>query len=112
MQDALVLTVLGMGTVLIVLYILSLMIRLSGKIVGNKKSAAAPAAKAAPAAVKAAPAAAAAPAAKTDDSAVVAVIAAAVAAYLGTSTSNLVVRPVTVSSAWSAAGMLENTKKF
>jgi len=94
-----------MGTVLIVLYILSLMIRLSGKIVGNKKSAAAPAAKAAPAAVKAAPAAAAAPAAKTDDSAVVAVIAAAVAAYL-------VVRPVTVSSAWSADGMLENTKKF
>ena len=44
--------------------------------------------------------------------AVIAVIAAAVAAYLGTSPSNLVVKPVTVSTAWSAAGMLENTKKF
>jgi len=35
MMDALVLTVLGMGTVLIVLFVISLMIRLSGKIVSK-----------------------------------------------------------------------------
>jgi len=35
MQDALVLTVLGMGTVIVVLYIISLMIRLTGAIVAK-----------------------------------------------------------------------------
>ncbi len=35
MQDALVLTVLGMGTVICVLYIISLMIRLTGMIVAK-----------------------------------------------------------------------------
>ncbi len=35
MQDALVLTVLGMGTVICVLYIISLMIRLTGVIVAK-----------------------------------------------------------------------------
>ena len=35
MTDALVLTILGMGTVVIVLYIISLMIRLMGSIVAK-----------------------------------------------------------------------------
>jgi len=115
MQDALVLTVLGMGTVLIVLFIISLMIRLSGKIVGSNKQApkaAAPAAvKAAPAAVPAA-AAPAAPAAAAGDDKTIAVIAAAVAAYLGTSPANLIVRPVSVSNNWSYVGRIENTRSI
>jgi Na+-transporting methylmalonyl-CoA/oxaloacetate decarboxylase gamma subunit len=36
MTDALVLTILGMGTVLVVLYTISLMIRVLSKIVGTK----------------------------------------------------------------------------
>ena len=70
MVDAIVLTILGMGTVVIVLYIISLMIRLMGKVVGSKKPAAAAAPAAAPKA--AAPAPAAAP--KADDTKIVAVI--------------------------------------
>ena len=107
MVDALVLTILGMGTVVIVLYIISLMIRLMGKVVGSKKPAAAAAPAAAPKAV-AAPAAA----PKADDTKVIAVITAAIAAYLGTSPSNLVVRPVYTSDSWALVGRLENTKKL
>ena len=111
MQDALVLTVLGMGTVIVVLYIISLMIRLTGKIVASKAPKAAPA----PAATKAAPAAApaaAAPAPVVDDAKTIAVIAAAVAAYLGTSPANLVVRPISVSNNWSYVGRIENTRSL
>ena len=106
MVDAIVLTILGMGTVVIVLYIISLMIRLMGKVVGSKK----PAAAAPAAAPKAAAPAAAAP--KADDTKVIAVITAAIAAYLGTSPSNLVVRPVCTSSNWGLVGRMENTKKL
>ncbi len=111
MQDALVLTVLGMGTVICVLYIISLMIRLNGKLVGNKAAKAA----SAPAATKAAPAAApaaAAPAPVVDDAKTIAVIAAAVAAYLGTSPANLIVRPISVSNNWSYVGRIENTRSL
>lgn len=115
MTDAFVLTILGMATVLIVLFVISLMIRFLGNIVGNKvksaPAAAAPAAKAAPAKA-AAPAPAAAPA---DDTKVVAVITAAIAAYLGTSPCYLGVinvKPASVSSPWSTVGRLENTKKI
>ena len=97
MVDALVLTILGMGTVVIVLYIISLMIRLMGKVVGSKKPAAAAAPAAAP---------------KADDTKIVAVITAAIAAYLGTSPSNLVVRPVYTSDSWALVGRMENTKKL
>ena len=111
MQDALVLTVLGMGVVIIVLYIISLMIRLTGKIVSSRPAKAAPA----PAATKAAPAAAPAAAAAApvvDDAKTIAVIAAAVAAYLGTSPANLVVRPISVSNNWSYVGRIENTRSL
>lgn len=37
MTDALVLTILGMGTVLIVLFVISLMIRLTGSIVSKAR---------------------------------------------------------------------------
>ena len=48
MQDALVLTVLGMGTVIVVLYIISLMIRLNGRLVASRSAKAAPAPAATP----------------------------------------------------------------
>ncbi len=109
MQDALVLTVLGMGTVLCVLFIISVMIRITGSIVNSRNAKAAPA-TAAPAATKAAPAAAA--AAPADDAKTIAVIAAAVAAYLGTSPENLIVRPISVSNNWSYVGRIENTRSL
>jgi sodium pump decarboxylase gamma subunit len=98
-----------MGTVLIVLFVISLMIRLLGNIFG-KKSASAPAAAAPKAAPAAAPAAPAAP--KGDDTQIIAVITAAVAAYLNTSPSSLVVRPLAVSAAWTQVSRIENTKKI
>ena len=112
MQDALVLTVLGMGTVIVVLYIISLMIRLNGRLVASRSAKAAPAPAATKAAAPAAAPAAAAPAPVVDDAKTIAVIAAAVAAYLGTSPANLVVRPISVSNNWSYVGRIENTRSL
>ena len=94
MQKAAMNTAMGMGTVFVMLIIISLIISCFTfinkvqKKSENKKTAAAPA----PAAAAAAPAPAAVP--QTDDLELVAVIAAAIAAATGTSTDDFVVRSI------------------
>ena len=89
-------TVIGMGTVFVILIFISLVIALLPKVTGMIENAGkikveAPAAKAAPAPVAAAPAAA---EELADDLELVAVISAAIAAYTGTSSDGFVVRSI------------------
>lgn len=106
LQDAVVLSVLGMGTVLILLFVLQLVINILSKVFPEKSSKPDPK-PAGAAATQSAPAAA--PAASGTEEEIVAVLTAAVAAYLGTSADNvrLVVRPIQTSAAWAQAGRLE-----
>ena len=90
-------TVIGMGTVFVILIFISFVIALLPKFTAmienaGKKKEAAPAPKAAPAPVAAAPAAAAEE--LVDDLELVAVISAAIAAYTGTSSDGFVVRSI------------------
>lgn len=107
MSDALILVVLGMGTVFILLYVINIMIVVLGKLLGPKS-------KAAPAETKAqkAETGPAAEAAGGEDEGELAVLfAAAVAAYMGVEPNRirLVVRPVKTSDAWAQAGRMENS---
>ncbi|MEG2203811.1 MAG: OadG family protein [Oscillospiraceae bacterium] len=103
MELALILTILGMGTVLILLYIINLIIRLMGKIFAEKKVPALPT-EADFAAVESA--------VSEDEDELIAVITAAVTAYLGSSAaSGLTVRPFAAPAcAWAAASRAENTQ--
>lgn len=89
-------TIIGMGTVFVILIFISLVIallpKLTGMIENFGKKEEAPAA--APAAPKAAPAAPAAAEELADDLELVAVISAAIAAYTGTSSDGFVVRSI------------------
>ena len=109
MRDAVILAVLGMGTVLILLFVINLMIVAIGKLFGPKETKKIENPK--PGGAVSSPAAAApvTPAASSKDEAIVAVLAAAVAAYLNTSPDRvrLVVRPIQTSAAWAQAGRLE-----
>ena len=112
MAEVIVLTILGMVTVMLVVYVVGLVIKLTGKIMVSReqKAKAAKAAAAQAAAPAPAPAAAPAPAPAADNGKIIAVITAAVAAYLGTSPSNLVVKPISTSGRWALAGRLDNIK--
>ena len=114
MAEVIVLTILGMVTVMVVVYVVGLVIKLTGKIMVSReqKAKAAKAAAAQTAAPAPAPAAAPAPAPApaADNGKIIAVITAAVAAYLGTSPSNLVVKPISTSGGWALAGRLDNIK--
>lgn len=115
MNDALLVTALGMGIVFLVLMIICGMIAVMGKMFSSKK-AAAPAPKAAPAPT-------AAPAVQqntANDEEVVAAIMAAVSAYMGgqsfriNAITPLVVRPMvrnSETSPWTAAGISENNHR-
>lgn len=106
MGDAVILLVLGMGTVFILLYAINVMIVVLGKLLGPKSEAA-------PTDVKAQ---------KTetvqvdeaagieDEEELAVLFAAAAAAYMGVEPERirLVVRPVKTSDAWAQAGRLEN----
>lgn len=107
LQDAVILAVLGMGTVMILLFVIQIMINILGKIFGPKTNVQQDPKPAGAAATQSAPAAA--PAASGTEEEIVAVLTAAVAAYLGTSADNvrLVVRPIQTSAAWAQAGRLE-----
>ncbi|MEG1849199.1 MAG: OadG family transporter subunit [Oscillospiraceae bacterium] len=98
MELALILTILGMGTVLILLYIINLIIRLMGKIFAEKKVPALPT-EADFAAVESA--------VSEDEDELI-----AVTAYLGSSAaSGLTVRPFAAPAcAWAAASRAENTQ--
>ena len=101
---ALELTALGMGTVLIVLYVIDLMIRLMGRIFEEKKVPPLPAASEAP--KTAAPSSS-----DIDDGELIAVITAAISAQMGES-RKLVVRPSAPLNGWTSAGRSENTQKL
>ena len=107
MRDAVILAVLGMGTVLILLFVINLMIVAIGKLFGPKETKKIENPKQGGAVSS--PAAPVTPAASSKDEAIVAVLAAAVAAYLNTSPDRvrLVVRPIQTSAAWAQAGRLE-----
>ena len=109
MRDAVILAVLGMGTVMILLYVINLMILVLGKVFGPKQTKKTENPKQGGAASSPAAAAPAQAAAPTEDEAIGAVLAAAVAAYLNTSPDRvrLVVRPIQTSAAWAQAGRLE-----
>lgn len=104
MEQALVLTILGMGTVLIVLFVINLMIIAMGKLFAERKLPALPEAPPPPAL-------SASPGTQGESDELIAVITAAIAACMGRAAS-LVVRPFAPSSgAWSAAARSENTQK-
>jgi Na+-transporting methylmalonyl-CoA/oxaloacetate decarboxylase gamma subunit len=113
---SLILTALGMGTVLIVLYAINLMIRVLGRLFGEKAAPAAPVLKVAD--VKT-------PAAASDDVSsdgkisavnqdeIVAAITAAVAAFMGgNASSDIYVKPYSISYAWGSASKIENTQNL
>ena len=101
---ALEVTLLGMGTVMIVLYVINLMIRLMGRIFSAKKVPEPPA-PVNPASVPAVSADG------MDDGELIAVITAAISAQMGSS-SRLVVRPNATIGGWASAGRSENTQKL
>ena len=107
LQDAVILAVLGMGTVMILLFVLQIFINIINKILPAKDEKKLDPNPAGAAPTQAAPAAA--PAMGGTQEEIVAVLTAAVAAYLGTSADKvrLVVRPMQTSSAWAQAGRLE-----
>lgn len=85
MRDAVILAVLGMGTVLILLFVINLMIVAIGKLFGPKETKKIENPKQGGAVSSPAAAAPVTPAASSKDEAIVAVLAAAVAAYLNLS---------------------------
>ena len=106
MINPLVLTILGMGIVFVVLFVINLMIVAFGKIFAEKEIPIAPPIPSAPI-----PAAPVPNASAQEDEEVIAAIMAAVYSYMGTSPSGLTVRPMIRSnaqSAWSNAGKTEN----
>ena len=94
MRDAVILAVLGMGTVLILLFVINLMIVAIGKLFGPKETKKIENPKQGGA---------------VSSPAAYLAVAAAVAAYLNTSPDRvrLVVRPIQTSAAWAQAGRLE-----
>jgi sodium pump decarboxylase gamma subunit len=112
LYDALVLTVLGMGTVLVVLSVICLMILLMGKLLTPKPLPALPELPSVSSLLPAAPAAQA-----EDDEEVTAAIAAVLAILEAESAGSA--RPKyralpagSLSGAWANAGRLENTQCF
>ena len=103
MRDAVILAVLGMGTVLILLFVINLMIVAIGKLFGPKETKKIENPKQGGAVSSPAAAAPVTPAASSKDEAIVAVLAAAVAP----DRVRLVVRPIQTSAAWAQAGRLE-----
>ena len=114
MRDAVILAVLGMGTVLILLFVINLMIVAIGKLFGPKETKKIENPKQGGAVSSPAAAAPVTPAASSKDEAIVAVLAAAVAAYLNTSPDRvrLVVRPIQTSAALAGTELiLEKERK-
>lgn len=103
MKDAVILLILGMGTVFILLYVINILIVILGKLFGPKKKK-----QSEPPAVTSAPAAPA-PNDPAMDPQLLVALTAAVAAYLDDNSGQvrLVVRPVETSAAWSQTGRIE-----
>lgn len=113
MIDALLLTLLGMGTVFVVLLLISLMISGFKLIFKPNAPAPTPAQTAAPAAKPVVSAASAAPAGNDEE--IVAAISAALIHHLGAGHKILSIRPAVTNNrpdSWTAAGLAENIRPF
>lgn len=110
---SLLLTALGMGTVMIVLYLINLMIRGLGKLFGEKPVKPLVVTPVAAEPNKPQSALETSSAASINQDELVAVISAAVAAFMGNDQpSSIYVKPYFVSPAWSSASKIENTQNL